>query len=165
MKGKVASCGNLSVQVASFFHTLCMLSSTTNSWITILHQPGIAELVGVPSGMIPQLHDPAFIQIKSPYFLVGGPGPPRPEKSAFVHWEFWQPNMNGKIKLMATKPPTSFVWGWCFLVVGVQCSSKWKNHRDDSSMKRNMRPTVGTELAPYTREIFVLKKVKREKWW
>ena len=42
--------------------------------------------------------------------LVGGPGPPRPEKMMdFVNWDDDIPNSHGKIQKMATKPPTSDV--------------------------------------------------------
>ena len=46
-----------------------------------------------------------FVQWKL-RLLVGGPGPPRPEKYEFVNWDDDIPNINGKMPKMSTKPPT-----------------------------------------------------------
>ena len=43
-----------------------------------------------------------FFQTSSGWWL-GQPS----EKYEFVNWDDWQPNISGKIKFMATKPPTS----------------------------------------------------------
>ena len=73
--------------------------------------------------------------------LVGGPVYP-PLWKIWVNWDDWQiPNISGKIKLMATKPPSSLamIAMWCGPIDGffhmgcapVRDGNSWLHPRDD----------------------------------
>ena len=84
-------------------------SSRWNRVVTVIALSGVSsefpEKRGGPSHHPQGVSENRATPLESLNHLVGGPGPPRPEKYESIGMII--PNISGKRKLMATKPPTS----------------------------------------------------------